>query len=466
VQVRRPAAVLGLVAEPADGLAARDPRAGRQPFGGRAAEVAVERVEGDAVGRLVVEHDDPAPVARRRPPGDVAHDAVERREDRLAGREEDVDAEVQRAPLAGQLGHERVGVVDAPVLQVAAERGLDVRGRRVLAGEVDDRRAVERRAADRAGIGGLEVVPHRARGGDRLVAARRAHPQVLERSGLGPEPVEQRRHARLADQQVVVAGLLAPLALGHAHAHREPHADEVSQQGELARLQRRDLVVAGDEQQDLALGHRERGHRVGARDGEPAGARRPADVAEVDQAGDRRVLVEQDVVLVGVVVDRLGRQRPQRRLHERLEPREHRVGDVVALRAQLARAQHVPRERPVQGGIIEAGERRGTGRPGRIRPRHARHPREHAGDARPGRHAGGTVAGAQHARRRHAGAAGDVLHRGVLQVQPRGIRALGVELEHVAVEREVAIELAGQGARVGAEAEVLAREPGRLLAIR
>jgi hypothetical protein len=195
----------------------------------------------------VVEQHDAAVVARGRAERAVADDPVERRQDRLAGVEEDVDAEVERAALARQLGLVSVGVVDAAVLEVAAERGCGVGRLRVLAGPVIDGRVVQRRVADGAGVGRLQVGADRPRVRNRLVAAGAAQPQVLELRRHRAEPAQQRGDRLLADEQVVVRGLLAALERRHRDAHRQPRPDQVGQQLQLLGRERRDLVVAGDE---------------------------------------------------------------------------------------------------------------------------------------------------------------------------------------------------------------------------
>jgi hypothetical protein len=237
-------------------------------------------------------------------------------------------------------------------------------------------------------------------------------------------------------------------------------------------------VVAGDERQHLALGHGQPGHRVRAGDGEPARPRRPAQVAEVDQPADEPIIADEHVVLVRIVVDRLRGQRAQRRLDLLDEALEHRVGDSSAVgcraacvRPQLAGAQQVPRERPVQRRVVEVRQRRIEPRDRaaqarkrlrvrlvQLRPRRPGHPGEHARDAIAGRHPRGAVPAADDPRRRHAGAPRDVRHRRVLEVEPRRIGVPRVELEHVAVEREVAVELARQLPRPPLEAEALARD--------
>ena len=177
-------------------------------------------------------------------------------------------------------------------------------------------------------------------------------------------------------------------------------------------------------------------------------------------------------MLVRVVVDRLGGERAQRRFELRREAREHRRGHAARVVAQRGRTQHVPGERPVERRVLEVGERgvdvrdgaaEAGERPcvvlGQAGPRRPRHPRQDARHTVAGRHACGAVPGGAQARRRHVPrAAGDVRHRGVLEVEPSGVGPGGVQLEHVAVERVVAIELAGQGTRLGVEAEVLAGE--------
>ena len=310
--------------------------------------------------------------------------------------------------------------------------------------------------------------------GHRLVPAGRPQAQVLELVRDGAEPAQQRRHRLLADQQVLVAGLVATLAHGHRDAHRQPRADQVGQQRQLLRAERGDLVIAGHQRQHLALGHRQHRHRVGARDRQAARARRAAEVAEVDQPADLAVVADEHVVLVRVVVDRLRRERAQARQDLGGEALEHGRGVAGRIGEQVAGGEHVPPQAAGQCRVIEARQRAVDAPDGppearehrrRVRlasrPRRARQPGEHAHEPLARLRPCAAVAGSDQPR--DGVHAGEVLQRGVLQVEQLRVGRAGVELEHVAtgcaVEREVEVDLAGQGGGAGLDAVTLARDP-------
>ena len=301
-------------ADDADHVAAREPRAGRGQLRG---EVAVERVEGHAVRRRVVEQHDAAEVARGRAVRAVADDAVERREDRLAGVEEDVDAEVEGAALARQLRRER--------RRSRRCRGPRGSGRAPARWPAARRRRPSRRtsrvpARSRA-AGRTRVRPPRS-GGSRGPPGRGAPPRSRRPSGgagararAGPAP-SRRSSAGTASWLISRYSLSGwsrrwrtAIAMLIASRVRIRSGSSASS----CRAERRDLVIAGDQRQHLALGHGQHRHRVGARDGQAADARRAAEVAEVDQPADRAVVADEHVVLVRVVVDRLRRERAQAR---------------------------------------------------------------------------------------------------------------------------------------------------------
>jgi hypothetical protein len=317
----------------------------------------------------------------------------------------------------------------------------------------------------------------RAAARHRVEAAGVPVAQVRETGGLGGEPRQERAHGLLRDEQVGVVRLLPALARGHAGADREARADEVVEQRELPRLERRDLVVAGHDGQHGAHRARRAGHRVGAGDREAADPRREAGVAEVDQA--RHALrrdVDDDVAVVRVVVHELRRKRRERRRDDGLEavqdlrhePPQRGVRDQLGGREVLGGGDEVPRVRAAHPGMPEAREAGVHLRDGpaevaeqgrRVRRRirvelagdeaeqaHAPAPRDELGHERRGR------------RRRQ------VAERGVLEVEPRRVAVL---LQHVAPavggEQQIAVELADERHRLRPRAEHLLREPERLV---
>ena len=468
VQVRRPAAVLGLVAEPADLLPAPQRGARIQALRARPREVAVERVEAHAVAGLVVEDDDPSPVARFRAERDGADGPVERRQDRLAGRQEDVDAEVQRAPLARQLSLECRGVVDPAVLEVASERGLDRRRRRVGAGEVDHRSAGERRPAHRAGVGEPQVGSDGVRRRDGLVSAGVAQAQQLELGRRGAEALQQRGDALLADQQVLVAGLLGPLQSGHRDAHRQPGADQVPAAarappgaaarardsrrragaprapGRPARSSRRRTRPRARRPAARGRGRRSRSGRS------PGRPRRRARCARSRRCGSPARAARAAAAAPAPRTARApGRPPPP----PRATPRHAACPSAAPGRARGARSPRAPRRAPPRRARGCAAPRR---RGGAALPRLAGHPGEHPraaavverrraheprrGDREPGR--------------------GDVLHRRVLEVEHGRLEAGGMQLEHAVADPVVAVGLARQRRRLAREPEPLGRESG------
>ncbi len=287
---------------------------------------------------FVAQHEQPAVVARPVAVLAPLDDAVQRREDRRAGRREQVDGHVPRAPAPVRRLELGRGV-DLALLVVAADRetldgthlAAQVEHRRRIEITLDHGRAACRREelADPAGL--------RA----RLVPARVAEAEVRELRILARETLERLRHARLADQQVLVVRRGRELPGRHRDAQLQPHAHQLEQHRELVLAQRRHLVVAAHHRHDRTGRVRLVLHRVRARDREPAHAGGPDDVAEVDQPRDRAVLAHQHVVLVGVVVDDLVRQVVER-------------GDLDALPARVAQ---IPRVRAVHRGVLEARQR-------------------------------------------------------------------------------------------------------------
>ena len=218
-------------------------------------QVPVEGEERDVAVGAVLEHDDGPVVERLRVVGRRPHDAVQRGVHRGAGRDEQVDAEVHAADVVGVgapvLRCERRGGVDGAVLAVPADadhalgRPLGLPAGRPVEHAVGQ--VGQRRAEHRGGGGGRQESPDVARAGYRLVAAGRPEPGQQQLVAVRWEGLQGGHDVVLADQQVVVAGLAGGLPAGHRDAEREPGADEVGQQRELGRRERRDGVVPGDD---------------------------------------------------------------------------------------------------------------------------------------------------------------------------------------------------------------------------
>ena len=123
----------------------------------------------------------------------------------------------------------------------------------------------------------------------------------------GQEVLQAVPHVALADQQVLVGGIVGDLLRREADADRVASGDEVEQRLCLDLGERVLVVVGGDQRQHRADRIGGTDHRVGAHDGDLVDAPRLDDVAEVDQAAHVTVRVDEDVVVVGVVVDDLSR---------------------------------------------------------------------------------------------------------------------------------------------------------------
>jgi len=392
-----------------------------------------------------------------------------------------------------------VGVVACEQLggqQRAADRQVDA-----VHGVAAERDADHRCEAPRA-------QPQRALDLPRLRARRQAA-GVAQRVVRQPrvdrgEPLERRPHGSLADRQVGVARLRAPLVRGVTDAHRQPHADEVPEDRDLVLGERVRGVVAGRDGGRGGERVRRAEQRVGGCD---RGLRRDDGVhhvAEVEQADDALVArqeivaaaADQHVVVVGVVVDHAVAQRPEARQRRRreaveqaLDQRPPRVSRDLGEQRTDHRggARDVPVELAVRGRVVERGERAveraheaaevGEQRRrvrARRRERRARQPGQQPDVVAAtvgARHALDlpAVAAGDHARARHAAAEpGRVRHRRVLRREHRLVLAGVRDLEHVAraaarVDAEVLVTLAGELMRPAVDAEQPRDEGGGLV---
>ena len=129
MEMRRPVSVLRRHAERGDPVAAAHLGADAEAVERRAAEVTVERVEGRAVTGLVAEHDHRTVVLRRIVVREGVHGAVERGEHGRARIGEEIETDVDGAPLAAgtRSGRERGRGVDQARLVVASDRERDLR---------------------------------------------------------------------------------------------------------------------------------------------------------------------------------------------------------------------------------------------------------------------------------------------------------------------------------------------------
>ncbi len=398
VDVRRPVPVLGRRSDRADARPALDCLAGRQARDRVATEVSVEGEEGRGVLRGVLE-DHRGPVVEAR--GVVAHAADGAGKGSRHGRArlpEEVDRQVDRAPLgmlAARTG-ERVARVEKPRLVVAADAQL-------LAGGRERSEEPGRHDADVGRLGGRSE--HRAPHGEveddgaaRVPGDHRSHLALVRRdpgfdrrrlragrpaAGGAQAVVRQTRMDRphsgqdlpggdLADQQVRVPGLGRAPVRRQADAGAQPNRAERPEDGELDLRERADLVVSRGE---LAGGRDRIGFpENGVGDRHRKLADRPGldHVAEVQKPGQGpgpgRGVPDENVVVVGVVVDdaarklgRAGRDGPFEIRDEVVDERASlRVGDLPGVEADDSeRALRVPGKVPVDGGRMrEAGERR------------------------------------------------------------------------------------------------------------
>ena len=261
------------------------------------------------------------------------------------------------------------------------------------------------------------------------------------------EPLERLGHPALADQQVLVVGRRGVLLRRHRDAQQQPHAHQFEQHRQLVLAQRRHLVVAAHERHDRARRVRLTLHRVRARDREPAHARGPDDVAEVDQPGDRPVLGDQHVVLVGVVVDDL-------------------VGEVIEGRhgdPDLARMAQVPAMGAAHGRVLEVRERLVHARDGAAEARHVAARIRPRAAVEPGQQPHGPVRRARRSHPARRGTAGSSRRCSSTASSSARSGARRVQLQHEALaaglEAEVEIVLAGQGRRAALESVQVARDP-------
>ena len=133
---------------------------------------------------------------------------------------------------------------------------------------------------------------------------------VREPRALVRELGDELPRRRLTDAQIVLVGLVLRLPSGHGHTHREPDADRREQHRELIVGERAHFVIAGDDIDGNTdrLGFVE--HAVRRRVGELEHESARDHVAEVDNARDLAAALEIDenVVVVAVVVDDACRQ--------------------------------------------------------------------------------------------------------------------------------------------------------------
>ncbi len=277
-----------------------------------------------------------------------------------------------------------------------------------------------------------------------------------------------------------------------------PSEDEREQRGQLGVGQRERVVEAPGQVPDRDRRVLARSRDRGDRDRELADAVGAERVAEVDQRAWRQpargVAPAEDVVARDVavddlhpqavahageagVVDRHGalHQGPARGVADVLEqPVDHGAG-----------AAHVPLEHAVGGRVLEAGERggepsghrshRAAGLRGEVRRLAQRRPLEVGQEphvdprarALDGHDPAPVARGEGHGGREAEAGAGDVRHRGVLELERGAPEARVGDLEHRAAavacrDEEVAVLVAGELGRVAREPEVLERDLARV----
>ncbi len=351
VDVGRPVPVAGRRADRADALAAGHGRARSEPRQRVRRQVPVESVEARRAFRRVLE-DHGRPVVEAR--GIVAQrvDAArQRREDGRSGRHEDVDRDVHGATfgvLARRAG-EGVSAVHQARLVVASDPDLRARlahpceeawrhrggrqrffrraelGARNREVEHDGLREV-RTPDDRMHLPAVRRQPRLDRG--RLGAGNEAagvSEHVLREARVHLAHLRERFPRRcLADEEILVVWLGRAAVGREADARAEPKRRQRPQRLELRIGERPRRVIAGGH----TLGRRQ---RVGlAERGVGGGDRQLADrpgldhVPEIEDPGDRPVAgrsrrgADEEVVVVGVVVDDAAGKAPQHRTEVRL----------------------------------------------------------------------------------------------------------------------------------------------------
>ena len=191
---------------------------------------------------------------------------------------------------------------------------------------------------------------------------------------LRGERLEQLPGRALADREIGVVRLDRALEGRVGDADAEPHADQRLKELELGLLQRMSRVIAGEEARDA--GHRvAQLHRgVGRGDRRLADEVGVAEVAEIDHAGDGRGgpgAGDDDVVVVGVVVDHPLAQPVERRPHAGVEVGEPALDqrapaavlDVLQVVADPARLPQVPFELAVRRRRSRSRRDRGRSSP-------------------------------------------------------------------------------------------------------
>ncbi len=360
MQMRRPVAVARRRADRGKGFARGDGLAGaelRQTF---APQVAVKREELHAGAGLMAQDHDGAVVVASGVVVPRMDNAGQRRADGRTRRREEVDAQVQRAPLRRRAGAERKGRagVEGARLGVAPDadcgasfRQLAEDGGAEQPGEVVGALAVQHRRGDRrAADGEVEHVRRREidaeHRGERTGSTRepvdnlggvwnrrqiaRSTQRVLRLARMNLRQLFQRRPRRLfADREVLVLRLARALVRSVADADAQPHTGQLPQRGDLGGGERVGGVIAGRHLRHglERVGLVEQG--VGGGDRQVGHAQAVHHVAQVEDAGDApearkeiAVAGDQHVVIVGVAVDHLAGQGGKLRRGFRLEARQ------------------------------------------------------------------------------------------------------------------------------------------------
>ena len=335
VQVRRPSAVYLGSPQRRHTSAPRDRLADRQSNERVPAQMPIEREELDPRLRRVPQDDDRPIVQRATIVRESVDDAIERRVDRRAGVRKEVDAQMDRAPfdpiaVVPDSSGERGRAVEQSRFVVAADTERDVRclhGRGDAPGEsrflvhawvpADHRRAdteVEHETGFRPQIDvehrreargvSLEPLAHGLCPRSHACRPSQACLGVLERNGR--EHRQQPADRPLADIEVRIARVFAPLAGGDAGARAQAHCDQAEQGAVFVITERTDGFVSSHERFDGAErivrpeGHVRRGDR------EVANRVAVYHVAEIDNAGNGRSVppgpAHENVVVVEVPV--------------------------------------------------------------------------------------------------------------------------------------------------------------------
>lgn len=148
---------------------------------------------------------------------------------------------------------------------------------------------------------------------------------LLEASQFPPDVL-------LADEQIGVFGVVADLPRRHAHADGIAGAHEIEDQLGLRFAERIDAVIAASQPHDGADRIRRTDQRIGGSDRHFHHAIALDHIAEVEQSADAAVGADEDVIVIGIIMDDLP--------GASLKARQHRGDEVLEDRANRSPLLH------------------------------------------------------------------------------------------------------------------------------